>query len=308
MNLNGRPYQCEADYWQIRGFLRHTFQLNGRREWNWQPFRFDYWRWHVNENIHHLNLADAIFIWETAEGGIAAVLHPEDAGEAHCQIHPAWRTPELLAEMVATAEQHLAVQGADGRRRLRVWANEHNHLLQAVLARRAYSKGEWPEYQRRRPLTIPIDDTPVAAGYTVRSLGDTAELPARSYLSWQAFHPDEPDERYEGWEWYLNVQRAPLYRRDLDLVAVAPDGALAAFCTVWFDDATRTGAFEPVGTAPAHQRRGLGTAVMREGLRRLQRLGATLATVGSYSAGAGALYASLGFTGYDLSERWEKVW
>ena len=91
----------------------------------------------------------------------------------------------------------------------------------------------------------------------------------RSWLSWKAFHSDEPDERYEGWEWYRNVQRFPLYRRDLDLVAVAPDGELAAFCTVWFDDVTRTGSFELVGAHPAHQRRGLGRAVMYEGLRRL---------------------------------------
>jgi len=104
------------------------------------------------------------------------------------------------------------------------------------------------------------------------------------------------------------VQRAPLYRRDLDLVAVAPGGDLAAFCTLWFDDVTRTAAFEPVGTHPDHQRRGLGRALMAEGLRRVAGLGATLCTVGSYSEPAGALYASLGFIEYDLSEPWEKIW
>jgi GNAT superfamily N-acetyltransferase len=114
------------------------------------------------------------------------------------------------------------------------------------------------------------------SGYTVRALGDQDELPARSWLSWKAFHPNEPDEKYEGWEWYKNVQRIPLYRRDLDIVAVASGGELAAFCTVWFDDVTRTAVFEPVGTHPDHQKRGLGKAVMSEGLRRAQRLGATL--------------------------------
>jgi len=98
------------------------------------------------------------------------------------------------------------------------------------------------------------------------------------------------------------VQRAPLYRRDLGRVAVTPAGALAAFCAVWFDDMTRTAAFEPVGTRPGHQRRGLGRALMVEGLRCAARLGATLCTVGSYSEAAGALYASLDFTEHDLSE------
>jgi mycothiol synthase len=140
----------------------------------------------------------------------------------------------------------------------------------------------------------------------VRSLGDDAELRARSWASWKAFHPNEPDVAYEGWGWYPNIQRAPLYRRELDIVAVASNGEVASFCTVWFDDVTRTGAFEPVGTAPAHQRQGLGKAVIGEGLRRLVCLGATLATVGSYNAPAHALYASMGFTSYDLAEPWVK--
>ena len=66
------------------------------------------------------------------------------------------------------------------------------------------------------------------------------------------------------------------------------------------------GAFEPVGTAPMHHRRGLGRAVMCEGLRRLKRMGATMAYVGSYSPEAHALYASVGFTEYDRSEPWAK--
>jgi ribosomal protein S18 acetylase RimI-like enzyme len=142
----------------------------------------------------------------------------------------------------------------------------------------------------------------------VRALGDVEELPARSRLSWDAFHSDDPDGYDGDWSWYRNVQRAPLYRRDLDLVAVAPDGELAGFCTAWLDDLTRVGAFEPVGTAPAHRRRGLGKALLCEGLRRLEWLGATTVHVGSYDEPAHALYASVGFTEYELSEPWRKVW
>jgi GNAT superfamily N-acetyltransferase len=239
---------------------------------------------------------------------MAAVLNTDHAWEGFLQVHPAWASPGLEEEMIETAEERLAVVGEDGRRRLRLWAGAENEWRKAILRQRGYVKKEWVEYQRRRPLSLPVPDVKVAEGYVVRPLGDVAELPARSWLSWLAFHPDEPAERYEGWEWYPNVQRAPLYRRDLDIVGVAPDGELAAFCTVWFDDVTRVGAFEPVGTAPAHQRKGLGKAVMTEGLRRVQRLGATLATVGSYSAEAGALYHAMGFVEYDLNEPWVKEW
>jgi ribosomal protein S18 acetylase RimI-like enzyme len=58
---------------------------------------------------------------------------------------------------------------------------------------------------------------------------------------------------------------------------------------------------------PAHQRRGLGKAVMSEGLRRLVKMGATKAFVGSYSVEAGALYASAGFSAYELNEPWIKT-
>jgi len=306
MKLTMHMYQDEDDYWRIREFLRVVFRLNDRRELSWQAYRFDYCRWHVFENIVHCRMEEVVFIWETAEGQIAAVLNPEGKGEVFLQVHPNLRTPQLEDEMLDVAENHLASPGPSGRRKLRAWANEHDDLRQDILTRRGYNKDDRPECQRRRPMSIPIPDVPVAPGYAVRALGDVEEIPPRSLVSWRAFHPDEPDDRYEGWDWYYSVQRAPLYRRDLDIVAVAPNGEFASFCTVWFDDVTRTGAFEPVGTAPMHHRRGLGRAVMCEGLRRLKRMGATMAYVGSYSPEAHALYASVGFTEYDRSEPWAK--
>ena len=304
MRLIRRKYLQEDDYWAIRTFLREVFLLHDRREACWPLYRWDYWRWHVNENIFRINLAAAVFMWETSDGTLAAVLHSDGPGEAVLQIHPAFRSTELEVEMMTVAETQFATTQTDANQRLVLWAQESDLMRKDLLARRGYTRGQQPEFQRRRPMSAPIPDAQPAPGYSIRALGDESELPARSWLSWRAFHPDEPHEKYEGWAWYRNVQRAPLYRRDLDLVALAPDGELAAFCTVWFDDLTRTAAFEPVGTHPAHQRRGLGRAVMAEGLRRAVHLGATLAIVSSYSSAAGALYASVGFTEYDLCEPW----
>jgi GNAT superfamily N-acetyltransferase len=104
--------------------------------------------------------------------------------------------------------------------------------------------------------------------------------------------------------WYRNVQRAPLYRRDLDVVAISPNGDIASFATCYFDDVSRTGVFVLDGTASQHRRIGLGKAVMVEALRRLQWLGATAAYVSWYDAPAGALYESVGF----LDQRRGRVW
>lgn len=309
MKLIQRKYKHTDDQWKIRQFLREVFMLNGRHEFSWPLYRWDYWRWHVNENIFKFNLEAAVFLWETTDGKLVAALHPDGMGEAFLDIHPEFRCPELEVEMMSVAETQFAVTQPDGRQQLTLWAHANDLMRPDLLTRRGYSKSKWlPEQQRRRDMRVPIPDFQPASGYTIRALGDESEHPRRSWVSWKAFHPNEPDENYQGWDWYRNVQRAPLYRRDLDLIAVAPSGEHAAFATVWFDDVTRTAAFEPVGTHPDHQRMGLGKALMAEGLRRVRDLGATLCTVGSYSERAGNLYASLGFIEYDLGEAWAKEW
>ena len=301
-------YENEDDYWRIRGFLREVSLLNDRHDFSWSLLRWDYWVWHVNMNIFHMKLEDVVHIW-TVNGKLVAVLNPDSSGEAFFQVHPQYHTADLLAEMLDHAEAKLPNKREDGTCELIAWVNEKDALHKDVLTRCGYIRSKYKaEHMRYRSLIQPVADTVPPSGYTVRALGDESELPARSWLSWKGFHPDEPDEKYQGWEWYKNVQRIPLYRRDLDILAVASDGELAAFCTVWFDDVTRTAVFEPVATHPAHQKRGLGKAVMSEGLRRAQKLGANLATVSSYSEGAHALYASMGFTKFDLLEPWIKEW
>jgi GNAT superfamily N-acetyltransferase len=303
-----RMYQDEEDYWRIRQFLREVSLLNDRHDYSWPLLRWDYWVWHVNMNIYHFKLEESVHLWEV-DGQIVAMANPDSTGEVFFQVHPGYRSEELLCGMLDAAEARLPNQKEDGRQELIAWVNESDALQKEMLSRRGYTRSKYKaEHMRWRDLTQPVLDSVPPGGYTVRALGDESELPARSWLSWKGFHPDEPDDKYQGWEWYKNVQRVPLYRRDLDIVAVASDGDLAAFCTVWFDDVTRTAVFEPVATHPDHLKRGLGKAVMSEGLRRAQRLGANLATVSSYSDGAHALYASMGFTEFDLLEPWIKVW
>jgi mycothiol synthase len=309
MQLTLRIYRNEDDYWRIREFLRQVFLVNDRRELSWQVARFDYWRWHGVLNMNDGSLED-VSIWETEDGRIAAVLNPEGLGEAHFSIHPAFFTPELAAEMIIRAEESLAVTHPGGQKKLTAWVNEHQTFLKDALIQRGYTQEEYAERMRYRSLDEPILAAHTPTGYTVRSLGDGLELLERCYASGLAFHDDDihiARDNRDHPQWYRNLQTAPLYRRDLDIVAIAPNGSVASFCTIWFDDVTRSAYFEPVATVPAHQRRGLGKAVMCEGLRRLNRMGATKAFVGSYSPEAHALYASVGFTEYELLESWRKI-
>ena len=308
MNPTMRKYRDNEDYWRIRPFLREIFLLNGRREVTWQVAEWDYWRWPEVESWGGGPIESCFLIWEMPDGQIVAVVNGRGPGDAHFQVHPAFHTPPLEAEMLDAAEAHLAKTNENGQQTLDVWIDGGNVVRRDMLQRRGYARSDEVLHKHRISLSEPIRDVSIPDGFTLRPLGDVDELPARSWFSWKAFQPDEPEENYEklGWEWYLDIQRCPLYRRDLDLVTIAPNGDIASFTTVWFDDVTRSAYFEPVGTYTPYQRRGLAKAVMVEGLRRVKRLGATMAFVGGFSPEADALYTSVMGPEYTRSERWVK--
>ncbi len=308
MKLTLRNYQTEDDFWRIRAFLRETFELHGRREYNWSAPRLDYWRWHILLNCQDTEqMNNRISIWETDACQITAWLVAEDPGSVFLQTHPAHHSAALEEEMIALAEEELSIT-RDGLKSLSVWTDSQDSMRREILTRRGFTPGRWTESQWRRDLCDPIPDVELAPGYEVRCLGDASELPARSWASWRGFHPDEPDEKYEGWTWYRNIQRCPLYRRDLDILAVAPTGGIASFSTFWYDDATRSAYIEPVATVPEHQRLGLARACITEGLRRVRKMGATRAFVGGFEPGPNALYSSTLSPEHDDYEQWVKKW
>lgn len=90
-----------------------------RRELSWQTYRFDYFRWHANENIHHFPLENVVFIWETEDKQIAAVQNPESRNEGFLQVHPNFRSPELTEKMMTIADERLAIPGENGERKIK---------------------------------------------------------------------------------------------------------------------------------------------------------------------------------------------
>ena len=213
MHLVMRPYNHKIDYWRIRAFLRDVFERNDYRERSWHVYRWDYCRWHVWENIVQPDLAASVFVWETPDRQIAAVLNIEDPGQIFLQVHPAWRSVAVEEGMLDVAEACLAVHQADGMRKVQVWANVEDTFRQDILRRRGYRQDSWVEYQRRQMLDRALPSVAQVPGYTVRALGDEDELPARSWASFRAFHPHDQPESYAGWQWYKNIQRATIPAR-----------------------------------------------------------------------------------------------
>lgn len=154
------------------------------------------------------------------------------------------------------------------------------------------------------------DSTEPFSGYLQQPLTSTDEpsLPGYSFITMVEL--DDPDKRAEvhrlAWDGssrsahdvLLTMNTWP-YRRDLDVIAIAHDGALAASAICWFDPSYIYGEFELAGTAPGHRGKGVGAALLRFALHRLQRAGATHVLVGAradidYPAPR-RLYQSVGF-------------
>jgi GNAT superfamily N-acetyltransferase len=307
MKLTLRSCNNEEDYWRIRSFLREVFLLNDRLEHSWNVARLDYWRWHLIQTCHVCESVDkGMSFWETANGKIAAALNDLGDGEIRMHVHPHLRSAELENEMLAYAEEHYP-ETTENAKRLIAPVFADDTVRPEVLTRREFTKRPGWNHHFRRDLTAPLPVSPSPGGYTIRSMGDESEHAARSRCSWRAFHSDEPDSDYDGdFSWYRNIQSAPLYRRDLDIVA-ARSGEIAGFCTIYYDDYTRSAATVLVGIAVEHWRRGLGKAILLEGLRRLKHLGCTRVFSTANDAPADALYRSV-MQQMKVTDTWVKEW
>jgi GNAT superfamily N-acetyltransferase len=307
MKIKMVPCKEEDDFWRIRNFLREVFLLNGRVEDSWHVARWDYWRWHYIKTCQICEPFDKVTAtWQTEDGSIIAVLHPIGGGEVRLHIHPEHRSPELEDEAFAYAENNFFDLTGDGRHFLLVPVVKCDTLRQNVLSNRGFEKQPGWGHHYWQDLATPLPSRELPAGYEVRSMGMLDEHPSRCWASWRAFHPNEPDEEYSGYSWYQNLQSAPLYRRDLDIVAIAPNNEIAAFCTIFYDDYSRSAVTVVVGTAAEYWRQGLGKAVMIEGMRRLKELGCTRVFSTAHDEPAEALYGSL-MNEMRATDTWVKV-
>jgi mycothiol synthase len=295
VGIHSRSYQTEDDLRRLRRLLLDSFTLNQTMH-NWWIERFESGLYFLPDDW-----TKGLYLWYN-DAALVGAVHPRSGGpnEIHIQIHPHYRY--LEAAMVSRAEATLTRQNHAGCETLSFWVYEYDASRQRLLASRGYTKTDQYRRERWRPLNVPISDMPLLNGYQIRPLTHEGDEDRMA----DALNTVFTTTLFTG-EYYRKVQSAPSYRRDLDLAAFARDGSIAAFATAWYHPANPIGAFEPIGTHPAHRRRGLAKRVVAAGMRQLKKLGATRVNVGTgMDPAANHFYAALGFNDYQQSFEWRK--
>jgi ribosomal protein S18 acetylase RimI-like enzyme len=241
-------------------------------------------------------------VWAQADGSLAAFawVDPPEIGDA---IVDPTAHPSMLDEALDWLEVEFREQG---RGSITVVVVEGDQPRTEALVRRGYTSGDGGNTRLWQLLKTQQSGASLPAGYSLGHVSTTCDMERRAFVETDAFPVDGRTVTSEAWR--LLTERLPTYRPELDLVAVAPDGTGASACTCWYDEATRCGEFEAVGTAQAYRRRGLGRAVITEGLRRLRDVGATTAVVFTQDTNdaAIALYQSCGFEIVGEDTAWTK--
>ncbi len=294
MNLMPRLYKDERDLDALRNLL-----AAGRRAANGTYYvhvgDLNWWLFYPPLSGDHWN---SIYLWDDPERagellGWSLLSLPETFD---VYIRPDLRGTELASQMYAWAVKKITKSAREaGEENISIqWVLANDHVLDGWLRGQGFVRCHEAVYMIR-DLSIPIPDMTLPDGFTVRSCRGVAEVEARAKAQYGAFDSTAPFERYV--ERFTRFMQSPVYGPDRDVIAVDPNGDIGAFCIIWLDAVNRVGLFEPVGTHPDFQRKGLGKAVMLEALRRLKEHGMRQAIVctGDDNLPAIRLYESVGF-------------
>lgn len=199
------------------------------------------------------------------------------------------------AMMLDWAEQRFAQLDAERGHPLPYWVEAYVNDADRIagLRGRGYVLEDAYRYvELARSLEAPLSVAELPAGFGIRSLRGSADVPACVEAHRAAFASAAMTV-----SWRARTLRMPPYLKHLDLLVEAPDGRVVGFCVGWLAPRRRAGQIEPIGVIPEFQGQAIGRALLVEMLRRFRDHGARTALIETDSLRSTALraYESVGF-------------
>lgn len=288
-----RRYRVPDDYALVDRFLIDTYE-SGDQLRTWLQPRWEYM--HSLEFIDDIDLT-TVGIVEDESGAVVGVVHPEHTQAfCYCQV----RRGDVKPLLVEWADTHFGGWSETfGKEVIGCFVDEADAELQDAFSERGYVESEFREDHARMLLDAERVEPALPDGFRLQSLADENDLVKVNRVLWRGFNHEgpPPDDVVPS---RARAQRTPNYRRDLNIVVVAPDGDYASYAGIWFVPENKVAYVEPVATDPTYRRLGLGTAAVMEAIRRARNLGAEVAWVGSDQQ----FYLDMGFEIVARSTLW----
>jgi ribosomal protein S18 acetylase RimI-like enzyme len=239
-------------------------------------------------------------VWERQQGELAALATLWDGMALVFSIHPRDLSEDLVTEILAwgTTRACELARNCGEQATLLVPICTGDRQVAALLERHGFVAEDWALLRMAHSLAAPIASAQLPDGWALRHVSGAQDLAAATALYQDVFVAGSSLVRDR-----LALSCAGDEVQALDLVAVAPDGMLAAFCLCTAGPldlahpARKEGWVELLGTRPSYRRRGIGRAMLLAGLERLKALGADRALLGtaSWNVAAQQLFAAAGF-------------
>ncbi|NTW21775.1 MAG: GNAT family N-acetyltransferase [Nostocales cyanobacterium W4_Combined_metabat2_030] len=250
-------------------------------------------------------------LWEDDTGtlvGFGQISMPEPKQEIdgflYFYVHPKAQQEKLENAIIRWSEQRMREVRKQRHLPVKLRSSSRDDLTDriAVLEEHKFSVDRaFLTMVRRLDDAIPTAHLP--DGFSLRPLAGEQEIKAWVECFNQSFidhwnHHDLTDTTVKSW------LTKPNYRPDLNLVVVAPNGKIAAFCdaSICPEENARTGKKEGwinwLGTSRNFRKMGLGKAVLVAGMQALKTAGmdtVKLAVDAESLTGATRLYESVGF-------------
>ncbi len=293
--LTSRPYADERDLQALLALLAESRSRTD--DWRYPHIGDLMWNFFVLQC--HLPLPEHIRLWHDPAGRLVGYAMLGEDPSFDCQVLPERAWSGLETEALAWAEGRLADLRRGGAQGwgdpLVAIARRDDTRRIAFLEAHGFRRGEHVEVSLLRSLDGPIPAPTPPPGCRVRAVAGEEDLPDRAAIEREVWSP-YPVSRI-GDDDYARLMRLPGYDRELDVVACAPDGTIAAYVNNWLDPVNRIGVCGPVGTRAAYRRRGFARAALLESLRRLRERGMARVCIstGAGNVPARRLYESLGF-------------
>jgi mycothiol synthase len=291
MTITARHYRDISDLKEMQAVLSAGRQA-ANRAYYVHPGDLSWWLFYTDENYQ-----DKICLWEWNSRLAGWSMLSNSGRSFDVFVVPEMHGRSFEAKIMLWAEeiQANALKKLHSRNIRTMWVAETDQPRIHWLEMRGFQSSTQGMVHMQRPLTSDLPDIMLPQGFQVRPVAGEQEVDLRAAASHAAFGSSLSIDACM--QRMLRFMQSPVYRPENDLVSVSPDGVFASFCILWPDPITKVGLFEPVGTHPAFQGRGLGKAVLSAGLQRLHKLGMTQANVCVESDNIPAirLYESLGF-------------